>query len=190
MFSGIEIIEKLVWHYDESFADSSVVPTWYLSELTCKEVTVALSGDGGDELFVGYERYYALWLSCLLRRVFPIHKMLGIGLMQWLLDLNRWRLIIRRGKCFLEVIDQSDARRYLNWLQIFPESMRADAYTSDFLAELLGEDLFEFFEVIWARSEGWDVVSWALITDILSYLFCDLCMKVDIVSMAHGLEVR
>ncbi|MGB0597751.1 MAG: asparagine synthase (glutamine-hydrolyzing) [Rubripirellula sp.] len=188
--SGIDIIERLVWHYDEPFADSSAVPTWYLSELTRKEVTVALSGDGGDELFAGYERYYALWLSRVIRQYFPIHKFPGVGLVQRLPDSNRRRSIMRRGKRFLEAIDQPDARRYLNWLQIFPESMRADAYTDDFLAQLPGDDPFEFLDSIWARSEGRDVVSRASISDILSYLPCDLCTKVDIASMAHGLEVR
>lgn len=188
--SGIDIIESLVWHYDEPFADSSAVPTWYLSELTRKEVTVALSGDGGDELFAGYERYYALWLSRVIRQYFPIHRFPGRGLVQRLPDSNRRRSIIRRGKRFLEAIDQPDARRYLNWLQIFPESMRADAYTDDFLAQLPGDDPFEFLDSIWARSEGRDVVSRASISDILSYLPCDLCTKVDVASMAHGLEVR
>jgi asparagine synthase (glutamine-hydrolysing) len=111
-------------------------------------------------------------------------------LVQRLPDSNRRRSIIRRGKRFLEAIDQPDARRYLNWLQIFPESMRADAYTDDFLAQLPGDDPFEFLDSIWARSEGRDVVSRASISDVLSYLPCDLCTKVDIASMAHGLEVR
>ncbi|MEM8666214.1 MAG: asparagine synthase (glutamine-hydrolyzing) [Planctomycetota bacterium] len=188
--SGVDVIDKLVWHYDEPFADSSAVPTWYLSELTRKEVTVALSGDGGDELFAGYERYYALWLSRKLRSIFPIHKVPGIGLAQRLPDSKRRRSLIRRGKRFLEAIEQSDARRYLNWLQIFPENMRAAMYTDDFLGQLPGEDPFEFLNSIWHRSDGRDVVTRASITDMLSYLPCDLCTKVDIASMAHGLEVR
>ena len=132
--SGVDVIDKLVWHYDEPFGDSSAVPTWYLSELTRKEVTVALSGDGGDELFAGYERYRALWLSSRLQRLFPVHKIPGIGLIQRLPDSNRRRSIVRRGKRFLEAIGQPTARRYLNWLQIFPESLRASLYTDDFVS--------------------------------------------------------
>ncbi len=78
----------------------------------------------------------------------------------------------------------------MNWLQIFPESLRASLYTDDFLATLPGDDPFDFLDSVWARSQGRDVVSRASITDILSYLPCDLCTKVDIASMAHGLEVR
>jgi asparagine synthase (glutamine-hydrolysing) len=68
---AIDIIDKLAYQYDEPFSDSSAVPTWYLSELTKQNVTVALSGDGGDELFGGYERYRALLLSQRLQRFLP-----------------------------------------------------------------------------------------------------------------------
>ncbi|MEO1614349.1 MAG: asparagine synthase (glutamine-hydrolyzing) [Planctomycetota bacterium] len=188
--SGVEVIDQLVWHFDEPFGDSSAVPTWYLSELTRREVTVALSGDGGDELFAGYERYRALWLSCRLRRMFPIHRTPGIGLVQRLPDSNKQYSLLRRAKRFFEALDQPAARRYLNWLQIFPERMRADLYTDDFVQTLPGEDPFEFLNSVWQRSEGRDVVSRASLSDLLSYLPCDLCMKVDGASMAHSLEVR
>ncbi|MEL6104379.1 MAG: asparagine synthase (glutamine-hydrolyzing) [Planctomycetota bacterium] len=188
--SGVEVIDKLVWHYDEPFGDSSAVPTWYLSELTRGHVTVALSGDGGDELFAGYERYRALWLSRRMQRWFPIHKTPGIGLVQRLPDNNKRRSFIRRAKRFLEAFGQDDARRYLNWLQIFPESLRADIYADDFVAQLPGDDPFEFLETCWNRSDGRDVVTRASLSDVFSYLPCDLCTKVDVASMAHSLEVR
>ncbi len=190
MPSGVDVIDELVWHYDEPFGDSSAVPTWYLSELTRSEVTVALSGDGGDELFAGYDRYRALWLSQYLQKLFPIHHLPGIGRVQRLRDSDRRRSLVRRAKRFLEALGQPAARRYLNWLQIFPESLRAAMYTDDFVASLPGVDPYEFLEANWRRSEGRDVVTRASTTDILTYLPCDLCTKVDIASMAHGLEVR
>ena len=188
--SGVDVIDKLVWHYDEPFGDSSAVPTWYLSELTKSEVTVALSGDGGDELFAGYERYRALWLSNKLRSLFPVHKIPGLRLIQKLPDTNRRKSLVRRAKRFLEALDQPPARRYLNWLQIFPESLRASIYTDSLLEALPGDDPFDFLESAWTRSAGRDLVTRASTADLLSYLPCDLCTKVDIASMAHGLEVR
>ncbi|KAA5542195.1 asparagine synthase (glutamine-hydrolyzing) [Roseiconus nitratireducens] len=188
--SGVDVIDKLVWHYDEPFGDSSAVPTWYLSELTRREVTVALSGDGGDELFAGYDRYRALWLSRRLQKMFPVHQLPGIGLVQRLPDSDKRNSLMRRGKRFLEAIGQPTARRYLNWLQIFPESMRADLYTDEFVESLPGDDPFDFLDAAWRRSKGRDVVTRASIADLLSYLPCDLCTKVDIASMAHSLEVR
>ena len=188
--SGVDIVDRLVWHYDEPFGDSSAVPTWYLSELTRQEVTVALSGDGGDELFAGYERYQALWLSNLVQKVFPVHRIPGINWVQRLPDSNKRRSLVRRAKRFLEAIGEPTARRYMNWLQIFPEPLRASIYTDDFLATLPGDDPFEFLESAWQRSAGRDVVTRASMSDLLTYLPCDLCTKVDIASMAHGLEVR
>ncbi|MEM9643827.1 MAG: asparagine synthase (glutamine-hydrolyzing) [Planctomycetota bacterium] len=188
--SGVDIIEKLVWHYDEPFGDSSAVPTWYLSELTKKNVTVALSGDGGDELFAGYERYQALQWSERLQRRFPIHRFPGFSLIQRLPDSNRRRSFFRRAKRFAEALGQPTARRYMNWLQIFPESIRAELYRDDFVERLPGDDPFDFLASAWEPSHGRDVVSRASSADLLSYLPCDLMTKVDIASMGHGLEVR
>ncbi len=187
---GVQIIDKLVWHYDEPFGDSSAIPTWYLSELTRTQVTVALSGDGGDELFAGYDRYRALWLSRLMQRALPLHRMPGISLIQRLPDSSRQRSIVRRGKRFLEALGQDMARCYLNWLQIFPESLRAELYNQDFVERLPGDDPFEFLKRAWVRSGNRDVVTKASLADLETYLPCDLLNKVDIASMAHGLEVR
>ncbi|MEM6779552.1 MAG: asparagine synthase (glutamine-hydrolyzing) [Planctomycetota bacterium] len=187
---AIEILNQLVWHYDEPFGDSSAVPTWYLSELTRRSVTVALSGDGGDELFAGYERYQALWLSDKIQKLMPLHRIPGAGLWHRLPDSDRRRSLIRRGKRFLEAMGQPTVARYLNWLQIFPESLRGHLYTDEFVSRLPGNDPIAFLESVWSRSEGRDVVTRASTADLLSYLPCDLMTKVDIASMAHGLEVR
>ena len=118
--NGVEILDQLVYHYDEPFGDSSAVPTWYLSEQTRNEVTVALSGDGGDELFAGYERYRALWLSEKLQKLFPVNRFPGNGIVRRLPDSNKRRSFVRRAKRFLDAFGQKTSRRYLNWLQIFP----------------------------------------------------------------------
>jgi asparagine synthase (glutamine-hydrolysing) len=187
---GVQIIDKLVWHYDEPFGDSSAIPTWYLSELTRTQVTVALSGDGGDELFAGYDRYRALWLSRLFQLALPLHRLPGISLVQKLPDSSAQRSIIRRGKRFLEALGQDTARRYLNWLQIFPESLRSELYNADFMMRLPDVDPFEFLDRSWKRSGSRDIVTKASLADLETYLPCDLLTKVDIASMAHGLEVR
>jgi asparagine synthase (glutamine-hydrolysing) len=187
---AVEIIDQLAWFYDEPFGDSSAVPTFYLSKLTRENVTVALSGDGGDELFAGYDRYRALWMSQLMQRYFPVHRIPGVSLMQRLPDSNRRQSIVRKAKRFFEAAGQPAARRYLNWLQIFPESLRASLYRDEFVETLPGNDPFEFLESVWAQSAGRDVVTRASTADILSYLPCDLCTKVDIASMSNALEVR
>ena len=187
---AVSVLQKLVHHYDQPYGDSSAVPTWYLSELTRGGVKVALSGDGGDELFAGYERHHALRWSETLRRRVPVHRLPGMGMIQRLPDSGRRRSVVRRAKRFLEAMGQPPVRRYMNWLQMFPEAMRADMYRDDFVAQLSGNDPVAFLERIWNRSEGRDLITRASLADIQSYLPCDLMTKVDIASMAHGLEVR
>ena len=77
---AVNILPSLSSHYDEPFADSSAIPTWYLSQLTREHVTVALSGDGGDELFSGYPRYRAIALANKIDRIPPIKALLRLGL--------------------------------------------------------------------------------------------------------------
>jgi asparagine synthase (glutamine-hydrolysing) len=187
---AVSVLDQLVWHYDEPFGDSSAIPTWYLCQRTRQHVTVALSGDGGDELFAGYDRYRALWLSGWFNRLIPAAPILGSRFVQNLPHSNRQRSFVRRLQRFGESLNQPVARRYMNWLQIFPERMRAELYRDDFLEQLPNEDPYEFFESAWRGVGDRDDVSRASLADLVTYLPCDLMTKVDIASMAHGLECR
>lgn len=189
---AVGVIDKLVWYFDEPFGDSSAIPTWYLSELTKRHVTVALSGDGGDELFAGYARYRALWLSRKVDRFLGLHWVAKSRILDKLPDSNRQRSFLRRVKRFFEAINHPPARRFMNWLQIFPERIRTSLYSESMMETLAkeGEDPFEFFHAAWQRVGKRDIVSQASLADLQTYLPCDLMTKVDIASMAHGLEVR
>lgn len=187
---AVSVLDQLVWHYDEPFGDSSAIPTWYLCQWTRQHVTVALSGDGGDELFAGYDRYRALWLSRMFDRFVPAGPILGSRFIQGLPASNKQRSFVRRLQRFGEALNQPLARRYMNWLQIFPERLRADLYRDDFVAQLPDEDPFEFFEAAWNGVGERDLVSKASLGDLMTYLPCDLMNKVDIASMAHSLECR
>ncbi len=184
------VLDQLVWHYDEPFGDSSAIPTWYLCQQTRQHVTVAISGDGGDELFAGYDRYRALWLSRWFNRLLPVGPLLGSRLVQGLPHSNKQRSFVRRLQRFGEALNQPLARRYMNWLQIFPERMRAELYRDDFVEQLPDEDPFEFFEQAWRGVGDRDLISKASLADLVTYLPCDLMTKVDIASMAHSLECR
>lgn len=187
---AVGILDQLAWHYDEPFGDSSAIPTWHLCAMTRQHVTVALSGDGGDELFAGYERYRALSMSRWFEHAFGLKYLLGSSLIQKLPTSNRQRSFIRRLQRFGAALHQPMARRYMNWLQIFPEGMRADLYQPAFLESLPNEDPFQFFEGAWIETQGRDLISQASLSDLVTYLPCDLMTKVDIASMAHGLECR
>lgn len=187
---AVDMLDELVWHYDEPFGDSSAIPTWHLCKWTSEHVTVALSGDGGDELFAGYDRYRALWMSRWFDRLIPAGPVLGSRFVQGLPASNRQRSFVRRLQRFGEALNQPLARRYMNWLQIFPEKMRAELYNDAFVEQLPDEDPFEFFEAAWKGVGDRDLITKASLGDLVSYLPCDLLNKVDIASMAHGLECR
>lgn len=187
--SAVEILSKLAWHYDEPFGDSSAIPTWYLSRMTREHVTVALSGDGGDELFAGYPRYRAVELGARLDWLSPLKSLLAARAWQWLPSSGRQKSRVRQFKRFSEALSLSPERRYLDWISIFNERRRADLYQDDFLARL-STDPAAFLRTAWHRSRGRDAVTAASLADLVTYLPCDLMTKVDIASMAHGLEVR
>ncbi len=188
---AVEVLPKLVWHYDEPMADSSAVPTWYVAERTRRHVTVALTGDGGDELFAGYPRYRAVDLARRLDQLpAALRRVLGARIWQRLPASPRQKSFLRRFKRFAEMLSLGPRRRYLEWIAIFNEARRAELYTDEFVAQLPESDPFEFLDSAFARADGRDQVTATSLADLVTYLPCDLMTKVDIASMAHGLECR
>jgi asparagine synthase (glutamine-hydrolysing) len=188
---AIAILPKLIWHYDEPFADSSAIPTWYLSKLTREHVTVALTGDGGDELFGGYRRYQAMRLGAMLDRLpDPLRAVFAMRAWQWLPASGRRQSQLWLFKRFNAALRLPPARRYLEIVSIFNEARRAELYSEDALAALPESDPFGFLSRAWQRSGKRDAAAAAMNADLITYLPCDINNKVDIASMAHGLECR
>ncbi|MGQ9574115.1 MAG: asparagine synthase (glutamine-hydrolyzing) [Thermoguttaceae bacterium] len=188
---AVEVLPELVWHYDEPFADSSAVPTWYVSRLTRQHVSVALTGDGGDELFAGYPRYQAVWLGAYFDRL-PgwLRGLLAGRSWQRLPTGPRQKSLLRRLKRFTEVLGLPPLRRYLEWIAIFNQARRLALYSEQFLESLPDADPLEFLASRAALSDRRDPVTLVSLTDLTTYLPCDLMAKVDIASMAHALETR
>jgi asparagine synthase (glutamine-hydrolysing) len=187
---GVSILPKLVWHYDEPFADSSAIPTWYVSELTRQHVTVSLTGDGGDELFAGYPRYKAVALGERLDHLGPLKRLFSAPFWQRIPSSARQKSKLRQWKRFTEVLGKSSGRRYLDWISIFNESRRIELYSDQFMASLPDEDPYLFLQNAMQVAASRDPVTQISLTDLLTYLPCDLMTKVDIASMAHSLECR
>jgi asparagine synthase (glutamine-hydrolysing) len=187
----VAILPKLMWHYDEPFADSSAIPTYYVSQMTRRHVTVALSGDGGDELFAGYRRYLAVQLAGTFDRLpGALRGVLAGRYWQLLPSSPRQKSLVRQFKRFAEGLGKPSARRYFEWMSTFNEAQRASLYTDEFLAQLPESDPFDFLKSAFGQVSGRDPVSAASLVDLVTYLPCDLMTKVDIASMAHGLECR
>jgi asparagine synthase (glutamine-hydrolysing) len=187
----VEILPKLLRHYDEPFADSSAIPTYYVAQLTREHVTVALTGDAGDELFAGYPRYRAVRLTEYYDRLpEPLRAVVASGLWQHLPASTRQKSKRRRFKKLVSRLREDPDRRYARWVTIFDEIARAELYEPEFIGQLDNVDPADFLMESYVRSRQRDPVTRACLVDIETYLPCDILTKVDIASMANSLECR
>ncbi len=188
---ALSILPKLIWHYDEPFADSSAIPTMYLSEMTRREVTVALSGDGGDELFCGYDRYRAVRIAERTDRL-PgwVKRFLSAPLWQRFPASVEQKSFRRRVKRLLAELSKPPERRYLRWINIFDDGRRRSLYRDEFAARLGNVDSADFLLDAYRACPDRDFITRTMCADVLTYLPCDILTKVDVASMAFGLEAR
>lgn len=180
-----DVIDELVWHFDEPFADPSAIPTYMVSKLARDHVTVALSGDGGDELFAGYT-HYVVQES---RRAFSaLPKALRAGVMRPLsyrLPHGAW------GRNYLHNISLDPIDRYLDSLSYFTGLTRKTLYTADFQRALGATDrVARSFREYASHVKTNEPLDQLLYIDGKTYLPGDILTKVDRMSMATSLEVR
>ncbi|MBL8814871.1 MAG: asparagine synthase (glutamine-hydrolyzing) [Planctomyces sp.] len=188
---AISILPQLIWHYDEPFGDSSAIPTMYLSRMTREHVTVALTGDAGDELFCGYERYRAVRIASLMDRA-PrwLRSFWNQRLVSLLPTSVKQKSFRRRLKRLLETIGEEPERRYLNWITIFNAAKLRWLVTDDLWQQTKTEDPAECIFSAYRRFPKRDFITRTMATDVFTYLPCDILTKVDIASMSVGLECR
>jgi len=184
---AVAVLPRLVWHYGEPFADPSAVPTYYVSKLARQEVTVALNGDGGDECFLGYRRYkamrYVSWLDGM-----PSWSRAELARLLGLAPLTaQQRFKIPRIRGVLQAPKQRPGRRYAFTLAPFTDEDKEDCY-SWAMRDQLGRSALDLLEPYFAEADS--LVAGANWADIHTYLPDDLMVKVDVASMAHGLEAR
>jgi asparagine synthase (glutamine-hydrolysing) len=178
-------LADLAGRYGEPYADASALPTYYLSLATRSQVTVALSGDGADEMLAGYLRYAHSQLGARLARLPGLLKRLVAEIGQRLPGARLEPL--RR---FAPLLLRSDLERYLRLVGFASAEERFALYEPDLAASLPGDAARDLFESISARSEAKDDLNRLLDLDVQTYLADCILPKVDIASMAHALEVR
>lgn len=185
------LLKKLAGLYDEPYADSSAMPTYRVCELARKHVTVALSGDGGDENLAGYRRYR--WhayeekmRSCMpLRLRKPLFGFLGAAYPK--LD---WAPKIFRGKTTFQSLARDSVEGYFHSISIFSNSMRSQLFSNSFKSELQGYSGIEVLRRHAQKAPTNHPLSLVQYLDMKTYLAGDILTKVDRASMAHSLEVR
>src|SRR5205085_503325 len=189
--NAIEILPTLVEHYGEPYADSSAIPTYYVSKETRKHVTVALNGDGGDESFGGYERYAAMKLAEIYQKFpKPLRRAFIEKPVNWLPSSEDRRTRIRDMQRFVMAANLPRNERYYYWMSTIKDRFKAELYTDSFKHETRDNDTFRFFEQWYKKANGTGLLDSTLLTDQMTYLPNDLLVKVDIASMANSLEAR
>lgn len=181
--SSLDLVEKLVRHHDGPFADSSAIPVYLLSELTRRHVTVALTGDGGDELFAGYLRFpAALWLE----RLPAWSRVLFHRSFSRLPPFGGRRGPLRRLQKMASAAHLPLLQRYSAWVSVCGEDL------GDLLQpEGLGcSDPLRLLDPVLKDSQGRSALTRLLDMNLKSYLPEDLLVKTDRCTMAHGLEAR
>jgi asparagine synthase (glutamine-hydrolysing) len=183
-----EILPKLVWHLDEPFADSSAIPTYYLSKITREKVTVALSGDGGDELFAGYTRHQGERLSEQFRSFPPWMRSAALGVLGS--PVARGSAGLRRLGHVLSNAELGFITRYHNKEMLSQEIDRRALYSQAFRSAVGEHDVVHQLEELAQATANSDSIGRLTAFDLEFYLPNDMLVKVDKMSMASSLEVR
>jgi asparagine synthase (glutamine-hydrolysing) len=189
--NAIEILPKLVWHYNEPFADSSAIATYYVASVTKGYVKVVLTGDAGDENFAGYPRYLrSILVSFFTKIPEKLRKDLLPDFLRILSALHLRKKTLNRLSDFIEALSNDHARNYAEQIKIFNTKEKEDIYTDDFGEKVNQIDPLGFLIEKFKESRTENLLEQLLYADMNSYLPEDLLVKMDIATMANSLEAR
>ena len=186
-----DLIDTLARLYDEPYADSSAIPTYRVCQLARKHVTVALSGDGGDETFGGYRRYRMHMLEERMRSALPaVIRQPLFGALGRLYPKADWAPRMFRAKTTFEGMARNSVEAYFHTVSLMRGPMRAQLFSPSLQRQLAGYDAQQVFDRHAAKARTDDPLALIQYLDMKTYLVGDINTKVDRASMAHSLEVR
>jgi asparagine synthase (glutamine-hydrolysing) len=190
---ALEVLPKLVWQFDEPFADSSAIPTYYVARMTRERVKVALNGDGGDECLAGYNRYLGRWAADRYARLpAPVRRLALDPLGRLIPERASSRSRLGQARRVLQIAGEPASRQHLRWLGHFLPEAKSALYTPELKASLGDYQAERWLLGLWESAEQVcaDPVDTPLAVDVQSYLPYDLLVKMDIATMASSLEAR
>jgi asparagine synthase (glutamine-hydrolysing) len=186
-----DLTEQLVARFDEPFADTSVFPTFLVSKLASREVKVVLSGDGGDELFAGYDTYLAEKLDRYYGRLpRPLRQQVLPKFAGWLLPQPAKKGLINKVKRMVEGGAFDPSLQHARWMMFLNSSEKNSLYRSDLRATLYDHLTTDLFHYYFEKAHCFDRLAQQQYVDIKTYLADDILTKVDRMSMAVSIEAR
>jgi asparagine synthase (glutamine-hydrolysing) len=189
--NDLELIDKLAGLYDEPYADSSALPTYRVCELARRNVTVALSGDGGDENFGGYRRYrWHAYEERVRSKLPPWLRRAVFNPLGALYPKLDWAPRVLRAKSTLQALARDSLEGYFHSVTIMPPDLRRRLFSRRFATQLHGYEALNVFKEHAQNAPVDDPLALVQYLDYKTYLPGDILTKVDRASMAHSLEVR
>ncbi|GHT82215.1 amidotransferase 1, exosortase A system-associated [Betaproteobacteria bacterium] len=186
-----DLLDTLTGLYDEPFADSSAIPTYRVCQLARKRVTVALSGDGGDESLGGYRRYRMHLMEQRLRSRLPLNVRQALfGFLGRVYPKADWAPRVFRAKTTFQALARDEVDAYFHSVSVLSDDMRQQLFSPGFRRELNGYQAVEVFHHHARQAQTDDPLALIQYLDIKTWLVGDINTKVDRASMAHSLEVR
>lgn len=186
-----DLIDHLAWLYDEPYADSSAIPTYRVCQLARQHVTVALSGDGGDESFGGYRRYRLHMMEERARSALPLAVRRPLfGTLGRLYPKADWAPRPLRAKTTFQSLACDPVEAYLRTVSLQRSEQRDQLYTTEFKQQLAGYNTLDLFRQQANQAQTDDPLAIIQYLDYKTWLVGDINTKVDRASMAHSLEVR
>jgi asparagine synthase (glutamine-hydrolysing) len=186
-----EMLPRYLSYIDEPYADGSAIPTYYVCQLARKLVTVVLSGEGGDEVFAGYDTHQAYWARCLYGKVPRIVRNSVVAPLVKSLPVSHRKLSLEfRMKRFVGGVDLPPEHAHLWWRAVLTEPQKQELFTPEFLNEQSLMSSGRWFEQLYRRVGADDVLNRLLYIDASLFLPDDLMIKNDRMSMAHSMEAR
>jgi asparagine synthase (glutamine-hydrolysing) len=186
----LDVLPRLTWHFDEPFADSSAIPSFYVAQMSRQHVTVVLNGDGGDECFGGYQRYALMDRAGRLPAIPPPLASVSSRLGTRIMDRARFGTFPQRLGRLMRFAGERPAHRYASLMSCFTSGQKARLYSDVLREELARVDSYRLFTEIFQDSSAATEVDRVLEVDTLTYLPGDLLVKIDITTMAYSLEAR
>jgi asparagine synthase (glutamine-hydrolysing) len=185
------LLDELARLYDEPYADSSAIPTYRVCQLARKHVTVALSGDGGDESFGGYRRYRLHLMEERMRSMLPFGLRRPLfGMLGSVYPKADWAPRMFRAKTTFQALARTSVDAYFHSVSILRDADRERLFTGSFRSQLGGYRAADVFHRHAANAGTDDALALIQYLDLHTYLVGDINTKVDRASMAHSLEVR
>ena len=187
----VDILPQLAWYYDEPFADSSMIPVWFVAQLAAGKADIIFCGDGGDELFTGYLRYQAIALAGKLDLLpKPLRQFISGTICRMIPAPVGQKSKVRRFKRFLEAVGYDSLERYSQWITLFNKERLAELFAPDLVTQLSNENPLLCCEEVMTTCPDRDLVTAISLVDLLTSIVNNATVKVGTAASAFGLGCR